>query len=482
MVIAIGRIVKENSLIGIRIFDTDTKETKDIRIKDKDKIKIKNLKSLNKLGIVDNKQEDKPIIVIGEKDSKYLTVDINGNTKILNSLEGYNTIDLLTNIEQYEKYQARQSLVGNIFEFEIKEETDEVLLVKYNPSSIDYEVIEIPSFVTGIKKNNYGHAIGIFNGVTQSLKVIHRHNQIKDMTKLFVGFKGEKLDIVNFDTSKVKDMDGMFLGCENLKELDLRNFDTSNVEIMCYMFYGCEYLKELDLSNFDTSNVTDMCYMFCECRNLEVLDLSNFDTSKVEDMSRMFKECNSIKQIDLSNFDTSKVKNVYAMFSGCSSLDELDISKLELYIDDTSYMFYNCSSLKWLDLSCLKNRENIRNLKSMFEGCSSMKYVNLYGIDFEYEDVECVEDIFVGTTLTDANTNLSVGAKYWNVAIDDWLDYYDEGYEEFYDVNNEVDNPGDEYDKQIKLYGSMDKDGVLSIDDSKMYIKDGKLIEETNKK
>ena len=35
MVIAIGRLMRENNLIGLRIFDTETKKTKDIRIEDR---------------------------------------------------------------------------------------------------------------------------------------------------------------------------------------------------------------------------------------------------------------------------------------------------------------------------------------------------------------------------------------------------------------------------------------------------------------
>ena len=215
MVIAIGRIMKENSLIGLRIFDTETHKTKDIRIEDKNKIKIKNLKSINKLGVVDNRQEDKPIIVIGEKDNKYLTIDINGNYKATDSLDGYTTIDLLTNIEHYNKYQAKQSLVGNLFEFEIKEDTDEVILAKYNNINTDYEVIEIPEFVTDIKielDSNGWIESSPFTGVKQSLKVIYRGNKITSMRGMFFDYKGIELDLSNFNTSKVTDMRDMFMG------------------------------------------------------------------------------------------------------------------------------------------------------------------------------------------------------------------------------------------------------------------------------
>ena len=34
---------------------------------------------------------------------------------------------------------------------------------------------------------------------------------------------------------------------------------------MNFMFHGCSTLKELNLNNFNTNNVTDMDYMFSKC-------------------------------------------------------------------------------------------------------------------------------------------------------------------------------------------------------------------------
>jgi surface protein len=75
----------------------------------------------------------------------------------------------------------------------------------------------------------------------------------------------------------------------------------------------------LDLSNFDTSNVTDMEGMFfCTgyYSTVFTLDVSNFDTSKVTDMSDMFRNTgyNSTKlntSITISNPNTT---SYYDMF------------------------------------------------------------------------------------------------------------------------------------------------------------------------
>ena len=50
-----------------------------------------------------------------------------------------------------------------------------------------------------------------------------------------------------------------------LKELNLSNFNTNNVTDMNVMFFGCSSLKELNPSNFKINNVTDMSYMLYKC-------------------------------------------------------------------------------------------------------------------------------------------------------------------------------------------------------------------------
>ena len=106
----------------------------------------------------------------------------------------------------------------------------------------------------------------------------------------------------------------MFYELSCITEIDLSNFDTSKVINMQSMFYGCSSLSSLNLYNFDTSNVTNMESMFRDCSSLSSLNLSNFDTSKVKDMSYMFQFCTNLKYINLKNFielDYLKVTNIF---------------------------------------------------------------------------------------------------------------------------------------------------------------------------
>ena len=119
----------------------------------------------------------------------------------------------------------------------------------------------------------------------------------------------------------------MFYDCSSLTSLDLSNFITSNVTNMNMMFSGCSSLTSLNLSNFDTSNVTNMDSMFYRCSSLTSLDLSNFDTSKVTNMDSMLYNCSSIQILKLQNFFILNITNVDNIFYECNFLSSIDLTK-----------------------------------------------------------------------------------------------------------------------------------------------------------
>ena len=73
------------------------------------------------------------------------------------------------------------------------------------------------------------------------------------------------IDLSNFDSSKVTDMQSMFEGCSSLISLDLSKLDTSSVTIMNFMFYNCNSLIFLDLSHFKFNTSLNFDYMFQNC-------------------------------------------------------------------------------------------------------------------------------------------------------------------------------------------------------------------------
>ena len=138
------------------------------------------------------------------------------------------------------------------------------------------------------------------------------------------------------------------------KEKVYLNKDSSK---MFYLEYNGQKIKnilDMNLSNFDTSNVTNMQSMFSGMPNLTTLNLSNFNTSKVTDMSGMFNTMPNLTTLNLSNFNTSKVTDVRYMFA---LSDEYILNdKLEtIYVNND----FNTAKLTY-DLGMFNNRKKLR--------------------------------------------------------------------------------------------------------------------------
>ncbi len=121
----------------------------------------------------------------------------------------------------------------------------------------------------------------------------------------------------------------MFFGCSSLTELDLSNFNTENVTNMQDMFFGCSKLTELDLSNFNTENVTNMISMFRDCSSLTNLNLSSFDTRNVTDFGYMFVYANNINRITIGENYTLSFPNKTWYDEEGNSYTATEISELE---------------------------------------------------------------------------------------------------------------------------------------------------------
>ena len=56
-----------------------------------------------------------------------------------------------------------------------------------------------------------------------------------------------------------------------------------------YIFFKCSDITEIDLTEFDSSDITNMDYMFTDCISLTKINFTNFDTSNVIEMYDMFR-------------------------------------------------------------------------------------------------------------------------------------------------------------------------------------------------
>ncbi len=112
-----------------------------------------------------------------------------------------------------------------------------------------------------------------------------------------------------------------------------------------------------------------------------VIDKSFADV-KLSSTYRWFSGFSNMIAIDgLENLNTSMVKNMSSMFYGCSSLKSLDLSHFDTHnVTNMGSMFSGCSSLTSLDVSNF-NTENVMRMGYMFNGCSSLASLDLGNFD-----------------------------------------------------------------------------------------------------
>lgn len=185
------------------------------------------------------------------------------------------------------------------------------------------------------------------------------------------------------DTSKATTFERLFYLCKKLESVDVSNWNTENVTNMNGVFNQAMVLKEASVENWVTSAVTSMEYMFQLARGLETLDLSKWDVSNVTTMKGMFQGHSSVGVMNLTsignvcNWNTGKVQTFYGMFQLCELLETVNVSNWDTgTCTDMSYMFNHCTSLAELDVSDW-NTGACTCMSYMFNGCTSLEELDV---------------------------------------------------------------------------------------------------------
>ena len=242
----------------------------------------------------------------------------------------------------------------NLLEFRKISKNSEITMIIYGNGNGTQEIFNY--YLT----NDYKPSEVFINGKKES--------EIKRNVSNLIN--GENEIILKWD-SLFTSCDGMFLGLYNIRKIDLSNFDSSKVTGMRLMFSGCILLASINFSNFDTSLVTDMEYLFYKCHSLISLDLSSFNTILVEQMDFMFYNCYSLISLNLNSFNTSFVTNMRYMFYNCQSLTSLELKNFNTsLVTNMGSMFYNCSSLTSLNLSNFETSSQC-DVSNMFDNCNN---------------------------------------------------------------------------------------------------------------
>ena len=190
--------------------------------------------------------------------------------------------------------------------------------------------------------------------------------------------KLEKLDSDTWDLGRCERLSWALTGCRSLTSIPgVETWDTSSVRDMPGLFAGCENVESIDVSHFDTSSVANFESMFGQCTSLSEIDVSRFDTAKAGNMNYMFRGCRSLASLNASSFTTGNVKKMNSMFAGCSSLSGLDLSSFDTKnVEDMQLMFYGCTQLASLDLT-LFDTGSLLSASRMFDYCDALSEVKL---------------------------------------------------------------------------------------------------------
>ena len=227
---------------------------------------------------------------------------------------------------------------------ELKNKTKEINKNK-NYSDLNF----IKSIYNITKKNifkeiqiiNHNEHTNNYSEIKQSCEIIIKKEKYNFKTKHEFGKADFFIVKFNFKAHLI-DASRLFFFCSYLQSIDLSNFNTKKIENMESMFSMCASLISINLTNFNTENVTNMSYMFNECTSLKFLDLSNFSIQKVNNMECMFQKCENLKLLDLSSFIIQKDTNIKSMFYNLNFECEIICDdKLLLRKNDEKYSDYN---------------------------------------------------------------------------------------------------------------------------------------------
>ena len=278
------------------------------------------------------------------EDSNHMLANINDNSTLVQLIDmrGINTSRMKN---AHHMFWTKEGLTKHIdlseFDTSNLEDAGYMFSTPYETvSTAQIDPIDFSHFntskvkiMTGMFAGSYLPSIDIRNFDTRN---------VVDMQYAFAGLKNVRhLDLHGFDVSKVNNIGAIFSGNPTLVSLNLANWQLDSIHAMDSLFAGMHALTDLNLTGFTTKNVTDMHHMFTECHALTTLDLSSFDTRNVTDMNNMFRDNFALKNLNLSSFNTSNVTNMKEMFRHDGVIYPLDVSSFDTRkVTNMDGMFY----------------------------------------------------------------------------------------------------------------------------------------------
>lgn len=342
---------------------------------------------------------------------KRITFTIDGHSFSQDFSQDHNT-DFSTAEEREEIIEEREKCVKEILEVTgrhyswYKENTGNKNLILY-----DTEQYEVRNFddIKYLVLNNRLMDVKTFLCVRRDFKgKLHLPINASTCSFMFVDINVSEIDLTEFDTTNIVDMDYMFLEAAlgdrfslgsptnaqaNTPDRNILTLNTEGVTSMSGMFKDCK-VKHLDLNSLRTHNVTDFSDMFCSCNNLIDLNVDGFDTSNAEDFHGMFQGCIKLTQLNVKHFNVDNVLHMSCLFSKCLRLKVIDLESWHFsQVSDANEMFVYCEKLEKIIANF--NFKMIKEMAFMFCYCTKLSKVDLshsdlsHVFDFGYTFFKC---------------------------------------------------------------------------------------------
>lgn len=231
-------------------------------------------------------------------------------------------------------------------------------------------VIHIPDFVKGLlhpiqlnrkyslhclDKMNIANQIERFNGFED---VFDKDILVEIYAKTFgilIAMYGTNITIVG----PSKPLEGSILYLLRYikaNKVKFKSFDISNVNTI-ESFCCNSTINELELNGINFGKPKQLNSFVCDCKGLKMIDISNID----------LQECEDIQLFSYSNIDLEVIKlpkqaikvniTLRSLFDGCENLKYVNIQDLDFASSvSLEYSFKDCTSLEKLDMRNIKDK------------------------------------------------------------------------------------------------------------------------------
>lgn len=157
---------------------------------------------------------------------------------------------------------------------------------------------------------------------------------MKSLSGMFNGLPVKSINVGGWQTEECEDMSNLFSTTLYLEELKgMKDLNTSNVVNMNGMF-GATFMKgvewDLNLAEWNTGKVKNMDNLFRDNIGLKRLDVSGWDMSSVESASDMFVNCYELEtlyfgyglkvSVDFTGCDKLSVDSLLSVINGVANV------------------------------------------------------------------------------------------------------------------------------------------------------------------